>query len=64
MGEQGMTVRLLVYLVMSLAYMFSALAACKLIRENPGSSWTWIAGIPPLALTAALLTLVGKDLFS
>ena len=59
-----LTLRLLVYLVMSLAYMFTALAACALIRENPYSNKPWMVGIPSLVLTVALVAVMVHDLLS
>lgn len=58
-----MTERLLTYLVMSLAYMFSALSACNIIKEDPESNKGWIVAIPSLLLTILLIFMMVKDLF-
>lgn len=59
-----LTVRLLVYLIMALAFMFSALSACHLIRENPESNKPWLIATPALLLTVALLAVMLDDLLS
>lgn len=59
-----LTVRLLIYLAMSLAFMFSALAACHLIRENLESNRPWLIAAPALLLTVALLAVMVDDLLS
>ena len=59
-----LTVRLLVYLIMALAFMFSALAACPLIRGNPASNRPWLIAAPALLLTVALLAVMVDDLLS
>ena len=53
-----------VYLIMALAFMFSALAACHLIRENPESNRPWLIAAPALLLTVALLAVMVDDLLS
>lgn len=47
-----------------LAFMFSALAACHLIRENPESNRPWLIAAPALLLTVALLAVMVDDLLS
>ena len=59
-----LTVRLLVYLIMSLAFMVAALMACHLIKEDPESNRPWLIAIPALILTVALLAVMFNDLFS
>lgn len=59
-----LTVRLLVYLIMALAFMFSALAACHLIRENPESNRPWLIAAPALVLAVVLLVVMFHDLLS
>lgn len=55
--------RLLVYLVMSLAYMFPALKACDIIKEDPESNKPWIVALPSLILTVLLVVMTLRDLF-
>lgn len=59
-----LTVRLLVYLIMSLAFMVAALMACHLIKEDPESNMPWLIAIPALILTVVLLAVMFSDLFS
>lgn len=59
-----LTVRLLVYLGMALAFMVAALSACHLIKEDPESNKPWLIAGPALILTVALLAVMFNDLFS
>lgn len=59
-----LTVRLLVYLIMALAFMISALAACHQIKESPESNRPWLIAAPALILTVALLVVMLDDLLS
>ena len=49
-----LTVRLLVYLIMALAFMVSSLVACHLIREDPENNRPWVIAAPALLQTVAL----------
>lgn len=59
-----LTVRLLVYLVMSMAYMISAILACDIIKRHPESNRPWLVAVPSLVLTLALLIVMTDDLLS
>lgn len=59
-----LTVRLLVYLIMALAFMIVALMACHLIKEDPESNKAWLIATPALILTVALLAVMFHDLLS
>ena len=59
-----LTVRLLVYLIMALAFMFSSLVACHLIREDPENNRPWLIAAPALLLTVVLLVVMLNDLLS
>jgi len=58
------TVRLLIYLVMSLAFMVAALIACHLIKEDPESNKPWLIAAPALVLAVVLLVVMFHDLLS
>lgn len=59
-----LTVRLLIYQSMALAFMVAALSACHLIKEDPESNRPWLIAIPALILTVALLAVMFDDLLS
>ena len=59
-----LTVRLLIYLIMSLAFMVVSLMACHLIKENPESDRPWLIAVPALSLTVVLLAVMFHDLLS
>ena len=59
-----LTVRLLIYLVMSLAFMVAALIACHLIKEDPESNKPWLIAAPALVLAVVLLVVMFHDLLS
>lgn len=59
-----LTVRLLVYLIMSLAFMVAALIACHLIKEDPESNKSWLIAAPALVLAVVLLVVMFHDLLS
>ena len=58
------TVRLLIYLVMSLSFMVAALIACHLIKEDPESNKSWLIAAPDLVLAVVLLVVMFHDLLS
>lgn len=59
-----LTVRLLIYLAMSMAYMISAVIACFIIRERPESNRPWLIAAPSGILTIMLLIVMVDDLLS
>lgn len=59
-----MTIRLLVYLNMSLCYMFTALVASQRIKENPEDNRQWLVGLPAVILTIGLLVVMAQDVLS
>lgn len=59
-----MTTRLLVYLVMSLCYMFAALVASHRIKENPEDNRQWLIGLPSVLLSIGMLSMMVHDLLS
>ena len=56
--------RLLIYLIMSLAFMVASLIACHLIKEAPESNKPWLIATPALILTVVLLVVMFHDLLS
>lgn len=71
-GKQGgmeevsevLTVRLLIYLIMALAFMTSALVSCDLIKTRPDDNRPWLIAAPSLILTIMLLAVMFDDLLS
>lgn len=59
-----LTLRLLVYLIMSLAYMVAAVTACRAIKERPTDNRPWLIAGPSLVLTILLLVVMVNDLLS
>lgn len=59
-----LTVRLLVYLIMALAFMFSSLVSCNLIKTHPEGNRPWLIAAPSLILSALLLVIMFDDLLS
>lgn len=59
-----LTVRLLIYLTMSMAYMISAVLACFIINNHPESNKPWLIAGPSLILTILLLAVMVDDLLS
>lgn len=59
-----LTVRLLIYLIMSMAYMISAILACDIIKRHPESNMPWLIAAPSLVLTLTLLIVMVDDLLS
>lgn len=59
-----LTVRLLIYLIMALAFMIAALIASHQIKENPESNRPWLIAAPGLILTVVLLAVMFHDLLS
>lgn len=59
-----LTIRLLVYLGMSLAYMVAAVTACHIIWNRPEDNSPWLIAAPSLVLTVALLAIMFHDLLS
>ena len=57
-------VRLLVYLIMALAFMFFCPGRLSPNRENPESNRPWLIAAPALLLTVALLAVMVDDLLS
>ena len=59
-----LTVRLLIYQSMALAFMVAALSACHLIKENPENNKPWLIAAPALILSIVLLAVMFDDLLS
>lgn len=59
-----LTVRLLIYLIMALAFMFSSLISCDIIKQHPESNRPWLIALPSLLLTVMLLLVMVHDLLS
>ncbi len=59
-----LTVRLLIYLIMALAFMFASLVSCNLINIHPKDNRPWLIAAPSLILSIMLLVVMFHDLLS
>lgn len=57
-----LNIRGIVYLIMSVTYMFVALKSCDAIRQDPYDNKPWLIALPSLILTLMLLALMARDL--
>lgn len=63
-GDEMLLIKLLVYQVMSMAYMVSAVVACNIIIQRPESNRPWLIAGPSLILMVVLFVIMIRDLLS
>lgn len=59
-----METKLLLYLIMAIAYMISSIVASVAIVSNPDSYKAYLVALPSLLLTVMTVVLMFNDLFS